>query len=414
MISNRVVITGIGVLAANGIGKEAFWRALVRGESGISRITLFDASRYRSQIAGEVKDFALSDFIEPRSRQKHFARQSRLTLAGAVLAVRDAGLESGMAVPRGPVPVILGISSSAIEVIEEGIGQLDKRGPSRVPTYIVSACQPHQAASLITAEFGFATDGHTVGSACASGMEAVAMAYDEIRSGRADLAITGGGDAPITPLAFACFDRAGLASTRNDEPEKASRPFDRDADSGVIAEGAAVLVIENLDHALARGARIYLEITGYGTYANPDEALPLSGMGRAMELAMANAACAPEAIDFICAHGPGHPLLDRAETRVIHEVFGHDAHRPAVSSIKGVLGNPLAAAGPLQLAACACMAEYGRISPIANLENPAVDCDLDYVRDEARYVPPACKMLVNVHGLGGCNSSMVVEMPSDL
>jgi 3-oxoacyl-[acyl-carrier-protein] synthase II len=244
--------------------------------------------------------------------------------------------------------------------------------------------------------------------ACAAGLDGVAQAVEVIHSGQADIAIAGGADAPVTSLTFACLDKAGLVAAYNERPECASRPFDRDRETGVVSEGAGVLIVENLDHALARGAGIYLEITGYGSQSDLDPTQHGSGLEHAIRLALANACKRPEDIDYICAHGPGHPVLDRAETEMVKRVFGEYSYRIPVSSIKGVTGNPLAAAGPLQLIACACAIRDQLVPPTANLENVDPCCDLDYVPTAPRATRIECA-LINCHGLGGGNSCMIVE-----
>ncbi len=407
-VHNRVVMTGIGIVAPNAIGHAAFWHSILRGESGVRLITLFDASQYRSRIAGEVKNFDLLNFMQPKSKVRRMARQTQLALAAAALAEKDSGLQRADLGREGPIPVYLGVSSSAIEVIEEGVERMATHGPTRVATHIVEASSPQQAATSLSLEFEFPTTAHTVSSACAAGLEAVGTAAEVIRGGRADIVITGGADAPITKLAFACFDRSGLASCRNDDPEHASRPFDRDCDSGVISEGAVVFVLENCEHALARGARVYLEITGYGSSMDPDGLAPMSGLAPAIQMALANANRRPQDIDYISAHGPGHPVMDRAETDVIKRVFGDHAYRRPVTSVKGNVGNPLAAGGPMQLVASGLSMCAGLIPPIANHEHAAAGCDLDYVAGGAREFP-ARRILINSHGLGGGNGSMVVE-----
>jgi 3-oxoacyl-[acyl-carrier-protein] synthase II len=404
----RAVVTGIGIVAANAIGKVAFWDSLLRGHSGTKKISLFDASSYHSQIAGEVADFDIKDYLQPKGKISRMSRQTQLALAAAVLAESDVGISSKQLASSGPVPVYLGVSSSAIEVVEKGIERMTTRGASRVSTSVVEASSPQQAASTIGEELGFPTTTHTIASACAAGLEAAGTATDTVLAGRADIVLTGGADAPITKLSFACFDRAGLASARNDAPARASRPFDRDSDSGVISEGAAILFIENYEQAIARGANIYMEILGYASHADPNPDSPMLGMVESMELALANAHKRPADIDYICAHGPSHPMIDRAETDVIKEVFGDAAYRVPVTSVKGNIGNPLAAAGPIQLVSCAMALQSGIIPPIANHEVPADGCDLDYVAGSFRSTNPRT-VLINAHGLGGGNTSMVVQ-----
>jgi 3-oxoacyl-[acyl-carrier-protein] synthase II len=406
--SNRVVVTGLGVIAPGGIGKDAFWKLLASGKSAIRLISLFDARQYDSRIAGEVTEFDLTDFLTPKTRVKYLARHTQLALAAAKLAVDDARLASFRPGDGEDVPVCLGVSTSAMEVVHYGTEIYIERGPGRVPPNIVTSGMPQQVAHEVAQEFGLATSSHAISAACSSGLDAILEAAASIRSGRADVAVAGGTDAPLCPTFFAFLDRASLASRHNECPDRASRPFDRDCDSGVISEGAGIVVLENLEHALARRATVYLEITGGARHMDTDPEDPLSGLLPAMELALANAGRRPKDIDFICAHGPGHPVIDRAEVRKIKACFGERAYQIPVSSIKGAIGNPLAASGPLQLISCALTMANNRIPPIANLENPAPDNDLDFVVGRPRAVSVR-RALINLHGLGGGNGCMVVE-----
>jgi len=403
----------MGVVAPNGIGVERFWETILACESGIGPITLFDASGFQSQIAGEVKNFNLTDFLQPRTHVKRLARHTQLALAAAKLAVDDAKLDSAHPVTDSDFPVFMGVSSSSLDVVAHGMKRFYDSGPTRVPTHIVSAGMPQQAATVVSEEIELTTNGHTISSACASGLDAVSLAMNRIRGGSTDIALAGGADAPISPTFFAFLDRAGLSSRRNDNPEQASAPFDKDCDTGVISEGAAVFVLENLQHALARGAPIYLELSGAGSHANLEPSRLLSGLPRAMELALANASKRGEALDYICAHGPGHPTIDRLEVQILKEFFGEHIHQIAVSSIKGVTGNPLAATGPMQIVACACAIRDNLIPPTANFRVAHDDCELDFVVEHPR---PARidSALINVHAIGGNNSCMVVERVPDV
>jgi 3-oxoacyl-[acyl-carrier-protein] synthase II len=405
---NRVVVTGLGVVAPNGIGTEAFWSSLLECRSGIKAITLFDASKHSCQIAGEVSDFDAAVHLRPGINPKRLARQTQMALAATEQAFQDANLSRETLLSDKAVPLILGVSSSAIEVIEHGMERMTGRGPTRVPSHIVSACQPHQAASTIALHFPLLTRITTMASACAAGLDAIGAAADLIRSGRADVVVCGGTDAPINPLTFACLAKAGLVSVRNETPEKASRPFDADSDSGVISEGAGIVVLENLAHALARNAKPYLEITGFATRYDTDPAVSGSGLDATMGEALANAGRRPSNVDYICAHGPGHPVMDRSETRMIKSTFGELAYIIPISSIKGVTGNPLSAAGPFQLIACSLATRDGMIPPTANLEKADPDCDLHYTPKTPRASRLNC-ILVNSHGLGGGNSCLVLE-----
>ncbi|MEY2492509.1 MAG: hypothetical protein QOH24_1460 [Verrucomicrobiota bacterium] len=405
---NRVVVTGMGILAPNGIGLEAFWESLLAGRSGIGPITLFDASDLKSQIAGEVKNFDPSDYIEPELKPKRMARHTQFAYAAAMMALRDAGLEISETDLPSPTPVIIGVSTSAMDIIERGFSDFDRRGPNGVSPITLSALSPQAAANVIADRIGSRARAATVSSACPSGLDAVALAAAMIGSGEAELAIAGGADAPITKYSLAAFIVTGLSSCRNGEPEKASRPFDLERDSGVISEGAGIFVLEELERAQARGAHIYLEISGYARQRDnaPDD--PGSGLVEAMKSALANASRTKDEIDYISAYGPGHPVLDAAEVRYIKEVFGERAYSIPISSIKGVTGNPLSAGGPLQVAACALSFRDQMIAPTANCEVQDPNCDLDFVPNRGRKAKVDCA-LINVRGLGGSASAMVVS-----
>ena len=405
---NRVVVTGMGILAPNGIGIDAFWGSLIAGRSGIGPITLFDASDFKSRIAGEVKNFNPLDYIEPEFKPKRMARHTQFAYAAAMMALKDAGLDLKNLDLPSPTPVMIGVSTSAIDVIESVYLAVRENGPNRVPTTSSAASIPQAAANTIADRIGFSAHATTVSSACPSGLDALADASALIRSGAAEVAIAGGADAPITALTMASFIASGLSSVRNSEPEKASRPFDLERDSGVISEGGGVFVLENLERAQARGARIYLEIGGYGKQRDRDQALPGSGLEDSMNLALANANCTPVDVDYISAYGPSHPVLDAVEIEAIRKVFGQSAYSIPVSSIKGVTGNPLAAGGPFQVAACALTFRDQLIPPTANYEIADPNCDLDFVPNRARKAKVDCA-LVNVRGIGGSASSLVVN-----
>jgi len=398
----------MGVLAPNGIGLDAFWESLLAGRSGIGPITFFDASELKSRIAGEVKDFNPLDYIDLELKPKRMARHTQFAYAATVMALRDAGLTFQDLPSDGPIPVVIGVSTSALDIIENVFRDSDARGPGGVAPTSLAASKPQAAANIIADRIGACAHAATVSSACPSGLDAVAAAAAMIRSGEAEFAIAGGADAPITKHGFASFIASGLCSTRNGEPEKASRPFDLERDSGVISEGAGMFVLENLERAQARGARIYLEISGYATQRDlhPDE--PASGLVNSMELALGNAGRGVGDVDYVSAYGPSHPVLDAAEVSFIKQVFGKRASLVPISSIKGVTGNPLAAGGPLQIIACGLSFRDQVIAPTANYDTPDPECDLDFVPNRARKAKLNC-ILMNVRGLGGSASSLVMN-----
>jgi 3-oxoacyl-[acyl-carrier-protein] synthase II len=405
---HRVVITGMGILAPNGIGLEAFWESLLAGRSGIGPITLFDATGFKSQMAGEVKDFNPLDYIEPELKPKRWARHTQLAYAATMMALRDAGLDSDNLKLPSVTPVIIGVSMNAMDVIERAFYAVRSNGPNRMPPTTSAASIPQAPASVIADRLGAAAHAATVSSACTSGLDAAADAAAMIRFGEAEIAIAGGTDAPITPLVMGSFIASGLVCHDNGDSERASRPFDWLRKSGVLSEGAGIFIMENLERALARGARIYMELTGYAKRRDLDPAKPASALADSMGLALANAQKTINEVDYISAYGPGDPVLDAAEVVTIKDVFADRAYSIPVSSIKGVTGNPLAAGGPFQIAACALSIRDQIIAPTANYQVEDPNCDLDFVPKRARKTKLDCA-LINVRGLGGGASTLVVN-----
>ena len=401
---NRVVVTGIGVLAPNGIGIRAFWESLLAGRSGIGPITLFDATGFKSRIAGEVKGFNPLDYIEPELKPKRMARHTQLAYAATMMALRDAGLDPNHLELPSPTPVIIGVSMNAMDVIESAFYSANSHSPNRMTPTTAAASIPSAPASVIADRIGASAHATTVSAACPSGLDALADAAAMIRRGEAEIAIAGGTDAPITPLVMGSFIASGLSSCRNDEPDKASRPFDLERDSGVISEGAGIFVLEEYQRAEARGVHIYLEIAGYGKQRDQDITKPASGLEDSMKIALANGAMVPTQVDHISAYGPGHPILDATEVEVIKKVFGEHAYEIPINSIKGVTGNALSAGGPFQLAACALTIRDQMVPPTANYEVPDPRCDLGFVKSRARRANVNCALL-NVRGLGGSAST---------
>jgi len=397
----------MGVLAANGTGLPAFWDSLIAGRSGIRTISLFDATEYDVHVAGEIKDFDLHYYLNGRFKPKRLGRHTQLALVATKLALEHAGLTEEELRQNEPVSIAMGISTSAIDVIERGKEALINRGPQTVSPYTVSSCQPHAVSAAISEMLGVSTRCATLSSACPAGMDAFAYGAELIRSGKTDLAIVGGADAPITPLTMASLSLAGLAPNYSFPPEQCSRPFELNRKGGVISEGACIMVLESLNHALGRGAFPWAEILGFGNVADDHGAESGFGLEFSMQEALANAGMMPSDIEYISAHGPSHPVIDRAETEAIKRVFKKHAGRMPVSSIKGSIGNPLAAAGPLQIAACAMGMRENLIAPTINYETPDPACDLDYVPNRP-YSATIDRAMVNVHGLGGGNSSLVM------
>ena len=398
----------MGVLAPNGTGLEAYWSSLLAGKSGIGPITLFDATGYNSRIAGEVKGFNPEDYIEAELKPRRMARHTQLAYAATMMALADAGLDMDHLKLPSPTPVVIGVSMNAMDVVEKAFHAVQNISPNRAAPFTSIASIPQAAANVIADRLGSSANAATVSSACPSGLDALADAAAMIRSGEADFAIAGGTDAPITPLVIASFIASGLSSQRNADPEKASRPFDVARDSGVISEGAGIMVLENLERAEARDARIYLEIEGYGKQRDRDPAMPASGLADSMAIALANAGWTAADIDYISAYGPGHPILDAAEAAVIKRFFGAHSSTIPVNSIKGSTGNALAAGGPFQLIATALTMLHRIIPPTANCDDLDPAIDLDIVREKPRK-KKVHHALINVRGLGGSASTMLVS-----
>jgi len=409
-LQNRVVITGLGVISPLGSDLDTFWSNLTAGISGVDRITHFDPDGYTTRIAAEVKDFNPADYIEKKEARR-MDRFTHFALAAASRVIEDAGLKLED-LDKDRVGVILGSGIGGIGTMEEQHKMLISRGPERVSPFFIPMLIANMGAGQIAITYGLRGHNATVVNACASSNNAIGDAFRLLKQGYADLMITGGAEAPITPLAVAGFCSMRAMSTCNDEPEKASRPFDAHRDGFVIGEGAAMLVLETLDHALARGARIYAEIVGYGCTC---DAYHISapepggkGAAGAMRLALQEAGVLCEEVDYINTHGTATPLGDKAETLAIKHVFGDAARRLVVSSTKSMTGHLLGAAGGLEAVACVMVIHDGIVPPTINYEYPDPDCDLDYVPNQARRLP--VKMALNNSlGFGGHNVSLLFK-----
>ena len=406
---HRVVVTGLGVLAPNGVGLGPFWQSILQCKSGIGPITLFDASQLDCNVAGEVPDFNPIKYIDRSFKPHRMARFTQFALAATQMAIKDAGLTVDELRHIPNLPIILGVSTGGLDVVERHLSQVEVKGADHGIPYCTYAYMPHSAAVTIASCLQLKSQPLTLSTACVAGADAIMNAYTAIREGHADIAIAGGSDAPINFTAFTSFSAGGLIPQKKLDPKKASRPFDLLRESGIISEGSGVLILENFEHAVARGIEPYLEIVGYGINMDADPVnSPGAGLADTMLMAMANAGIYFHEIDYICAHGPGHPIMDRVETDMIKKVFGKHAYAVPISSIKGVTGNPLAAAGPYQMVTCALALKNNVIPPTANCENVDPDCDLDYVPGKAR-ITHLNRILINTHGLGGQNCSTVVR-----
>ena len=402
----RVVVTGIGVVAPNAIGKEVFWKALSEGKSGIKKIKRFDVSSYPTQIAGEIQDFDPSDYMPPRDI-KRTSLASQFAFAATEMAITDSQLQID---EDNNVGVVIGVSSSAADIIEAQHGIFMLKGLSRVSPFGVTSILPSAPANYISAFWGLKGTVLTISNSCAAGMDAIGYAYRSISIGADDILIAGGVESQITPFGLAMLSAPRIMSTRNDEPEKASRPFDKMRDGGVLSEGAGILILEELQNALNRKCHIYAEILGYANKCdgNYDKSESKPGIERTMKITLQQAGLMPNELDYICAHGPSDDF-DRVETEAIKAVLGEHAYKIPVSSIKSMIGNPLSAAGPLQLIASIMVMERGIIPPTINYEYPDPDCDLDYVPNKARECNSISHILINSHGIGGVNSSLVIR-----
>lgn len=407
----RVVITGIGVITPIGTGKEAFWQGLSEGRSGVSRVDdLIDLKDVGAKIGAYNRDFDPLRFMD-KKRARRLGRASQLALAAAKLAFEDGRLDLAQE-DRDRIGVVIGTGIGNIEALTENYDILLQKGPGRVSPFFVPMFMPNAVAGEISIEWGLRGPNYGTVSACASSNHALGLAADAIRYGYADVMITGGTEAVSLPLTFAGFDQMGALSRRNDEPQRASRPFDRDRDGFVVGEGAGILILESLEHARARGAYIYAELASIGMTADaghitaPDE--QGEGARKAMLMALERAGVRPEEVDYINAHGTATPLGDVSETRAIKRLFGAHAYKLAVSSTKSQIGHLLGAAGAVEAIATLMALERGILPPTINLENPDPECDLDYVPNRAR--PAKVQIaLSNSFGFGGHNSAILLR-----
>ena len=405
----RVVITGIGVVTPLACEVDRFWELLLGGESGVSQITLLDTAKYKVHFAGEVKNFSLDGIVEPRE-VKRLDRFTQFAVHAANEAVRDSGVDFD-SLDRLRCGVILGSGIGGLNEIEDQIERMITKGPSRVSPFTVPKMMLNAAGGNISITYGLKGPNYAVATACASATNAMGDAMRSIRLGETDLVITGGSEAALTRMGLAAFQNMKALSTRNEEPTKASRPFDSDRDGFVLAEGSGVLVFEELEHALKRGAKIYGEVLGYGTTADaghitapdPDG----NGAAAAMSAALADANVRPEDIDYINAHGTSTPLGDKAETTAIKRVFGDAAYQTSVSSTKSALGHSLGASGGIEAVILCKAIESSTVPPTINLDTPDPECDLDYTPNEPK--PRSIKVAMsNSFGFGGHNACIVV------
>ncbi|WP_028987687.1 beta-ketoacyl-ACP synthase II [Thermicanus aegyptius] len=406
----RVVITGMGVISPIGNTVETFWQNLINGVSGIGEITAFDTSEYTTHIAGEVKDFRPEEYMD-KKEAKRMDRFAQFAVAATKMALEQAKLDIPSHHPER-VGVYIGSGIGGLSTFEENYRILLEKGPKRVSPFLIPMMIANMASGMVSILFGAKGPNSSPISACATGTHAIGDATEIIRRGKAEVMIAGGSEATIRPLAFAGFGNMKALSTRNDEPTKASRPFDRDRDGFVMAEGAGIVILEELEHAKRRGAPIIAEVAGYGmsgdayhlTAPDPEG----EGAARAMREAILDAGVKPEEIDYINAHGTSTDYNDKFETMAIKRVFGDHAYRLAVSSTKSMTGHMLGAAGGVEAIATALAIQNGIIPPTINYENPDPDCDLDYVPNKARKAKVEIA-LSNSLGFGGHNASILLR-----
>ncbi len=410
-MNRRVVITGMGVITPVGRELETFWNNLLEGRSGIVDISRFDTTGYDCTIAGEVRDFDPKPVFNNPKEHKRTDRFTHFAMAAAKSAMADAGIDMEKVV-RERFGVLVSSGIGGLKTLEDQHSALVDKGPDRVSAFTIPMLISNMASGIISMEFGLRGPNMCIVTACATSNNAIGEAWRIIKFGDADIFLAGGSEAAVIPIGLGGFSAMKALSTRNAEPQRASRPFDRDRDGFVIGEGGGVVVVEELEHAKARGAKIYCELAGYGLSGDAYHmtAPPPDGEGaaRAMNMALKHARIAPESVDYINAHATSTELGDICETRAIKTVFGEHARNGlAISSTKSMTGHLLGGAGAIELAACALAIRDGKIPPTINLDNPDPECDLDYTAHVAK--EKRVRVAVNnSFGFGGHNATLVV------
>jgi len=406
----RVVITGLGALTPVGNDVETFWANLKNGISGISTIDAFDITGYDCKIGGQIRDFDPKPFFKNPKDVRRTDRFTQLAMAAAKMALQDSGIDVANLKRRDRFGVIVSTGIGGLKTLQDQLRILLTRGPGRNSPFTIPMLISNMASGIISMEFDLRGPNLCIVTACATSNNAIGEAWRIIKFGDADMFLAGGAEASIVEIGVAGFSAMKALSTRNDEPERASRPFDRDRDGFVMSEGAGVVVVEELEHAKARGAKIYCELTGYGLSADayhmtapPPDA---EGAARAMQLALEHARVSPGAVDYINAHATSTDIGDVSETRAIKHVFGEHAYNVPISSTKSMTGHLLGGAGAVEMAACALAIRDGIIPPTINLEHPGEECDLDYTPNVAREKKVRVA-LNNSFGFGGHNATLV-------
>jgi len=410
MKKRRVVITGIGVIAPNGIGKNAFWEANLQGKSGIDRIKDFDTSDYSSKMAGSVKYFDSLKYMSPVVA-KRTDRFAQFGVAATKMALEDAKLNIEEN-EKDKVGICLGSGLGGIPFHEEQMMRGYQKGINRLNPLCVPKISPNSVSGHISIEFALKGPNIVISTACSSGTNAIGQAFDMICLGRAELMVSGGVEAPLTAFTFGAYCALHVLSKRNDSPTEASRPFDKERDGFVMGEGAGILILEELSHALKRNAHIYAEIIGYGANSGAHHMVMPHPEGEdaaeAISLALKDAEIKPKEVDYISAHGTSTQANDKAETKAIKKVFGEHAYEIPVSSIKSMIGHTIGAAGAIEAVICALVIENNLIPPTINYENPDPDCDLDYVPNNMRKEKVDI-VLSNSFGFGSNNAAVIIK-----
>jgi len=412
MSKRRVVVTGFGVVSPLGNDVPTFWTNVKANKSGIGPITLIDTSDLAVKIAGEVKGFDPGLRIDPRDSKK-MDRFAQFAVYAALEALESAKLQKDSLDPIR-TGVCLGTGQGGSNTIEEAVVRLTERGPSRVPPLTVAKGLANFGAAQIALSLGVHGPNMTVVTACAAATDAIGQAMHLIRDGHADIMFSGGAEASIVRMCMSSFINIQALSSRNDEPEKASRPFDRDRDGFIMSEGAGILVLEAYEHAKARGATIYAEIAGFGTTCDAHHLTAPDPEGlwvaKAIELALGDAGMRPEDIDYVSAHGTSTPLNDPIETKAIKHAFGQHAYKLKISSLKSMIGHCIGAAGAIETIAAILGMNEGYIHPTINLDNPDPECDLDYVPNKGIHMPVRAFVKESM-GFGGQNAVLVITRP---
>lgn len=413
-MARRVVVTGMGLLTALGNDLKTSWEALLRGRSGVRRITRFDASEFPTRIAAEVNGFEAEKYVD----KKEIRRQDPFTtyaVATTAMAVDDSGIDMATEDP-GRVGVIIGSGIGGIGTHETQTSRFLEGGPSKISPFYIPMMIPDIASGVVSMKYGAKGPNYCTVSACASSAHAIGDAFRLIKHGDAEVIIAGGTEAAVTPMSIGGFAAMKAMSTRNDEPERASRPFDAERDGFVLGEGAGIVILEELEHARARGARIYCEIVGVGMSADAYHITAPApggeGAARAMRRAIEEAEFEPDEIDYINAHGTSTPSNDKFETEAIKTVFGDHAYRIMVGSTKSMTGHLLGGAGGAEFVITAMIAAEGKVPPTINYESPDPDCDLDYVPNEMRLATVRAA-LTNSFGFGGHNAVLAIRRFED-